>query len=319
MLGTHGTVGHSGLNSRRGRLALRAGVVGMALIFLPAASFACRISISTKKIANSTEQEVTVRAIPTDDLQCFMNKIDLTYTKPDGTAGSMSDTIGAAGTVTFKITAKAGTNINAQNVTETPNTFDKTKAVAFNPPMNRVESVYLVNAGSSVTFGGNTFNVSGGYTVIDTNIDYSTGAETGHLAAVDIDASGQAGTVLFTLSGTPAFDVNLSPIWAEPTLPATVTIPTDVAIAGTLSVNGSSSPFTGTLTDSTTYYPDGSQTDVDTLAFSTNFGSLTGTISATATPVLVPEPSTWVLFGSGLLALGAGRRLSGPISLFRLS
>ena len=262
---------------------------------------------------------MTVRAIPTDDLQCFMNKIDLTYTKPDGTAGSASDRIGAAGTVTFKITAKAGTNINAQNVTETPNTFDKTKAVAFNPPMNRVESVYVVNAGSSVTFGGNTFNVSGGYTVIDTNIDHSTGAETGHLAAVDIDASGPAGTVLFTLSGTPAFDVNLSPIWAEPTLPATVTIPTDVAIAGTLSVNGSSSPFTGTLTDSTTYRPDGSQTDVDTLAFSTDFGSLTGTISATATPVLVPEPSTWVLFGSGLLALGAGRRLSGRISLFRLS
>jgi hypothetical protein len=91
--------------------------------------------------------------------------------------------------------------------------------------MNRVESVYLVNAGSSVTFGGNTFNVSGGYTVIDTNVDYSTGAETGHLAAVDIDAKGPAGTVDFTLSGTPAFDVNLSPIWAEPTLPATVVIP----------------------------------------------------------------------------------------------
>jgi hypothetical protein len=212
MLGTRGTVAHSGLNSRHGRLALRAGVVGMALIFLPIASLACNISVSTQKIVNSTQQEVTVRAIKTDDLGCFMNTIDLTYTKPDGTAGSMSDTIGAAGTVTFKITAKAGTNINAQNVTETPNTFDKTKAVAFNPPMNRVESVYLVNAGSSVTFGGNTFNVSGGYTVIDTNIDYSTGAETGHLAAVDIDASGPAGTVLFTLSGTPAFDVNLSPI-----------------------------------------------------------------------------------------------------------
>jgi hypothetical protein len=42
-------------------------------------------------------------------------------------------------------------------------------------------------------------------------------------------------------------------------------------------------------------------------------------ISATATPALVPEPSTWVLFGSGLLALGAGRRLFGRISLFRLS
>jgi hypothetical protein len=136
--------------------------------------------------------------------------------------------------LTFKITANAGTDIEAQNVTKTPNTFNKTKAVAFNPPMNRVKSVYLVNAGSSVTFGGNTFNVSGGYTVIDTNVDYSTGAETGHLAAVDIDASGPAGTVLFTLSGTPAFDVNLSPIWAEPTLPATVTIPTDVAIAGDL-------------------------------------------------------------------------------------
>ena len=268
---------------------------------------------------NSTQQLVTVTATATDDLQCFMNKIDLTYTKPDGTAGSASDTIGAALTVTFKITAKAGTSIDAQNVTETPNTFGKTKAVAFNPPMNRVESVYVVNAGSSVTFGGNTFNVSGGYTVIDTNVDYSTGAETGHLAAVDIDASGPTGTVLFTLSGTPAFDVNLSPIWAEPTLPATVTIPTDVAIAGTLSVNGSSSPFTGTLTDSTTYFPDGSQTDVDTLAFSTDFGSLTGTISATATPVLVPEPSTWVLFGSGLLALGAGRRLSRRISLFRFA
>jgi hypothetical protein len=72
------------------------------------------------------------------------------------------------GTVTFKITAKAGTNINAQNVTETPNTFDKTKALAFNPPMNRVESVYVVNAGSSVTFGGNTFNVFRAVTPLST-------------------------------------------------------------------------------------------------------------------------------------------------------
>jgi len=55
------------------------------------------------------QQLVTVTATATDDLQCFMNKIDLTYTKPDGTAGSASDTIGAALTVTFKITAKAGT------------------------------------------------------------------------------------------------------------------------------------------------------------------------------------------------------------------
>ena len=71
--------------------------------------------------------------------------------------------------------------------------------------------------------------------------------------------------------------------------------------------------------DSTTYRPDGSQTDVDTLACSTDFGSLTGTISATAIPALVPEPSTWVLSGSGLLALVGGRGLSGRNSLFRLS
>ena len=97
MLGTRGTVAHSGLNSRRGRLMLRAGVVGMALVFLPIAGLACNISVTTAKIVNSTQQEVTVKADATDDLQCFMNKIDLTYTKPDGAAGSASDTIGAAG------------------------------------------------------------------------------------------------------------------------------------------------------------------------------------------------------------------------------
>ena len=64
MLGTHGTVGHSGLNSRRGRLALRAGVVGMALIFLPTASLACNISVTTTKIVNSTQQLVTVTGYP---------------------------------------------------------------------------------------------------------------------------------------------------------------------------------------------------------------------------------------------------------------
>ena len=139
-------LGIRGLTSRRGRLQLRAGVVGMALIFLPAASLACDISVTTAKIVNSTQQLVTVTATATDDLQCLVNKINLTYTKPNNAAGTASDTIGAALTVTFKITAKAGTNINAQNVTESPNTFGKTKAVAFNPPMNRVESVYLVNA-----------------------------------------------------------------------------------------------------------------------------------------------------------------------------
>jgi hypothetical protein len=114
--------------------------------------------------------------------------------------------------------------------------------------------------------------------------------------------------------------VNLAPNLGS-TRAAYDSIPTDVTISGTLSVNGALSPFTGTLTDSTTFKPDGSQTDVDTFVFSTNFGPLTGTISAPTTPVLVvPEPSTWVmmLFGFADLGFAGYRRAKSGHATLRL-
>ncbi len=213
-----------------------------------------------------------------------------------------------------KIDPAPNTTVTVKNTSE--NLSTTFTAAVFNPPFNRVVSKYTILSGSTVQFGTNSFAVSGTYTLVDTTIDYTVGSptfgeESGFLSAVNVVATGSAGAITFGLSGAPSYTANLAPIWATPDLPATLPIPVDVTFSGFLSLDGSTTPFSGTLSDTTTFNPDGSVSDLDILDIVTGLGPITGSISALATPMLVvPEPSTLTLLALGCSGIfGLRRRL----------
>ena len=186
-----------------------------------------------------------------------------------------------------KIDPVPNTTVTVTNTSE--NLSTTFTAAVFNPPLNRVVSKYTILSGSTVQFGAESFTVSGTYTLVDTTVDYTVGSptfgeESGFLSAVNVVATGSAGAITFGLSGAPSYTANLAPIWATPDLPATLPIPVDVTFSGFLSLDGSTTPFSGTLSDTTTFNPDGSVSDLDILDIMTGFGPITGSISASATP-----------------------------------
>ena len=216
-----------------------------------------------------------------------------------------------------KIDPVPNTTVTVTNTSE--NLSTSFTAAIFNPPLNRVVSKYTILSGSTVQFGAQSFTVSGTYTLVDTTIDYTVGSptfgeESGFLSAVNVVATGSSGAITFSLAGAPSYTANLAPIWATPDLPATLPIPVDVAFSGFLSLDGSTTPFSGTLSDTTTFNPDGSVSDLDVLDIMTDVGPITGSISAFATPtVVVPEPSALTLLALGcgaIFGLRSSRRLT---------
>jgi hypothetical protein len=62
------------------------------------------------------------------------------------------------------------------------------------------------------------------------------------------------------------------------------------------------SSFTGAFDGAITFFDDGSTTALGTLTMNTDFGLATGTLSASAFPVLVvPEPTSLGLLSLGLI------------------
>jgi PEP-CTERM motif len=222
------------------------------------------------------------------------------------------------GGLRFAIDAIPGT-ITVTNLSEPKIAPAFASMNSFDPPNNAVVSAFIIDPNSSsLTFGGNSFALAGGFTAIDTSVSYDPtsplyGMEGGSVVSSNIVGNGAPGLIQLTLTGAPNYTLDLAPIWA--TTLANDGIPTgglsavtDLSLAGFLTLGSSNIAFTGTFIGNTTFFDDGSTMESGALDLQTAVGEVKGSLSATAMPVDTPEPSSLTLLGLGLAALGLAIR-----------
>lgn len=289
-------------------------IVLWILIFGTAATQASAGAFTAKRVTNGTQIHILG-----DAGDVF--SVTSPNPKPPPKTVTKTGVVNILGTLLIGPVATTGA-ATVKNVTE--NKVPTATVQLFAPGSNEVVSEYALATNSSLVSGTDVFAMSGGYTTVDTNVDYDPssptfGTETGFLSKVDIVASGSAGTVKFNLASNPTYSVNLAPIWGEDIPPGGLSVPLDVTFSGTLFFNAIPSSFSGTFSGTDTFFTDGSTTDQGTITFDTDFGVFTGNLTASAQPVLVavPETSTWVEMLIGFAGLGyVGWRKIAPARAF---
>ncbi len=257
-------------------------------------------------------------------------EITVSYTNTSNAAstanpGTLTGGGTTVGRLNFNIQAKPGSTITVTNLTEGTTATTTASATIFTPPTNTVVSAFTLGGGSSLSFGGDTFALTGGFTAIDTHVDYNPlsptfGMEGGSIQDVAIGGSSGGNTVSLLLSTPPTYSLALAPLWAS-AIPGGIpdgglSTPADLALSGTLLFDSVHIPFTGTFTGTVTFLNDGSTTEQGSLSLLTSFGTATGSLSGSAIPQLepVPEPRDFGIVGlvCGLLLCcrprSAGRR-----------
>ncbi len=242
-----------------------------------------------------------------------------TYTNAAGAVVTTSRTATGLGTAFIGIVgAKDGTTITVTNLTESI-TNPAIVASTFSPPSNIVVSDFEINSGSVLTLAGSTFTLSGGFTAVQTAVNYdptspSYGIELGFIADASITGTGVAGTFQFGLVGNTSTETHLASVWEQVLLDGFpvggVSTEQDFEFAGILMFGTVPTPFSGFFDGTATFFADGSTTAQGTLNLTTSFGPASGPISASAVPQVVPTPGigTFALILLGLL-VGMSRSL----------
>ena len=174
------------------------------------------------------------------------------------------------------------------------------------PPATTVVASHTVLPGSTAVVGGSTFTMQGGYTV--QSIDYGSnpasptfGQFDGEVLAAGFDLHGSNGLgTNFSLQLPSDLPFSLS------LLPASnSTASFNIPVSGTVTVNSSTSSFSGTAIGISTYDEVGDESYDYDLALTSGFGPIQAHISSSGSVTSIPEPSAiaMLLAGVGLLFL----------------
>jgi hypothetical protein len=199
----------------------------------------------------------------------------------------------------YRIPVPAGTpKGNAKVEITDPDSNNKdvgsTPIAALNPPAATITTVASVEPGSSLSVGGQTFVLGGSFSAIDTAVDYDPSSPTygdvsGVIAAGDFDVvgSGSGGNVTLELNGDQPYTVNLADVWAAPDyVGQSVTI--HEPISGMAIYNGTTGDFTGTVDVTDVFSEEGADNISLTYNLTSDFGPITGNISAIGEEDLSP-------------------------------
>jgi hypothetical protein len=221
------------------------------------------------------------------------------------------------GKLTVNVPAMKGTTVRFINITEA--TSARVAAGPnFNPPGQIVTTTLAVAPGSTAALGGSTFDLGGSFTTIATEVDYDPTSPTyGNLGGLlpasefDLHGTGTAGSFDLALSGDLPWTANLADIWGKD-VAGRLSVPFSTPLFGKVAVGPLSSPFSGTAIGTVTFFADDSETISGSFDFTSGFGGIQGTLTASGSSVWVPEPSTVTLLCAGAVVVCGWRAVGRP-------
>jgi hypothetical protein len=222
---------------------------------------------------------------------------------PRGTVGQSISTVPAA----------KGTMISIKNLTQPTEPADNYIAQRFTPGDDRAVTEMVVGGGSTLTAFGHNYALGGRFTTVTTTADYEIaspgyGTLGGSLPSpfFDVFASLEGEQVMFDLDGSATpFSMNVAAAWNSDMPEGGIAVAFSQLLSGNLVHQGVSTPFTGSLTGSATFFPE----NVETLAGRIVLDGIgSGDFFASGRTTLIAEPGTLALIGIALAGMGGAVR-----------
>jgi hypothetical protein len=257
-------------------------------------------------VAQSTDTTVIIKGVAGDSFS-------ISFTDSKGVARSVTVTVTVSNfNQRWTVPAGKGTKITIKNLSEPKVPSQSVNSLAFAPGLQRAETVLAINAGSTFTAFGQTFDLGGSFQTVATSYDLDPSSPTyGNLSgfipssAFEVLATNGPQQIHFSLNSDTLFSITAA-LTPGTALPDTgIAVPYDQPLSGTLTFLGLTEPFTGDINGAVTFFADNLETIAGHIVLN-DIGS--GQFSSSGQTVVVPEPRTWLLLALGLpLALALRR------------